>query len=179
MGFALDKVRKIPAPMRKNVGTPPPPNKQKTPPKMRNFMGMEVSSCRKNQKSQVPIKLAQPFPVLELQANVFFADVRRFLARGPLPWKTPVSFSLAAAQWTPCFKFSETPLQTSKAHSLPGPCVASHWGLKKGSSSENECRHIGYLCVNSSSQRQDNTPIVRQNSTTGSWKVLWGSAIQL
>ena len=82
--------QKIPAPIKIKLAFQNPP-----PPKLRNFMGMEVLSCRKNQKAQAPIKLAQPFPGPESRAK-HFADMRLFLRKNK-------SHPLARAQgWRSC-----------------------------------------------------------------------------
>ena len=60
------------------IGTPlhpPPKKKTNTPPKTKNFMGMEAFLNKKN--FQAPIKLVQPFPAPELQAKKF-TDTRFF-----------------------------------------------------------------------------------------------------
>ena len=60
----------------------PPPSPQNPkitppPPKTRNFVGMAVFTCRKNQKSQAHIKLAQPFSALESPFS-FFLKIGQF-----------------------------------------------------------------------------------------------------
>ena len=62
---ALSRVRKIPAPIKIKLALPnPPPQKKnpKYPDLKRGILWAWGFSCRKNQKSQTPIKLAQPFP---------------------------------------------------------------------------------------------------------------------
>ena len=58
-----------------NIGTsqpPPPPKKNpKYPDLKRGILWAWGFSCRKNQKSQTPIKLAQPFPVPKLRTKNF------------------------------------------------------------------------------------------------------------
>ena len=71
---ALRRVRKIPAPIKIKLALPnPPPHKKnpKYPDLKRGILWAWGFSCRNNQKSQTPIKLAQPFPVPKLRTKNF------------------------------------------------------------------------------------------------------------
>ena len=64
------------APMKIELAPPfPPPKKYPTPQNEEFYEHGGFLSCRKNQKSQVPIKLPQPYAALELQAE-HFTDMR-------------------------------------------------------------------------------------------------------
>ena len=69
-------VRKILAPIKNKIGTPPPQTAN-TPPLLWTWR----SSCRKNSFFQASIKMAQPFPAPELRTNNF-TDTRIFLIKG-------------------------------------------------------------------------------------------------
>ena len=68
--YGVSLIGKIPAPIKIKLALPPPFQETPTPtPKRRNFMGMGFPAER-TKKCQAPIRLAQPFPVPELRAEI-------------------------------------------------------------------------------------------------------------